>query len=93
MTLEEAINKVNQPGKFEGQEPWVPIAYEEALDGAWNDGVDDEFFVEVTDDDIKEWNLSHDTVALVIQEMDNGFVIGEQLNQYDYDRYMINLEG
>lgn len=93
LTYEESQEIVNRPGKFEGEEPWVPIAYQEALEGLWEVTPDDDkFFVEVSDADVEKWHLDEGTVALVIQEVSDGFVVGEQLGHYEYEQLLEEIE-
>ena len=79
MTYEEAQEITRQPGKFERQEPWVVLAYEESLDGLWDYEDDDTLICSYITDDIRTaWRLGPDTVRLTIHEDDQGFVSGWQ---------------
>ena len=78
-TYQEAQEDVNRPGKFERQEPWVVLAYEESLDGMWDYEDDDTLSrSDITDDLRAAWRLDPDTVRLTIYEDDQGFVSGWQ---------------
>ena len=77
---------IREPGKFEGEEWWVPGAYDDSLNGCWDDIVpegdyelqryDDVVLYAVVGDDFKELNLPKDTFALVLYGDDMGFVYG-----------------
>ena len=84
----DATALVDQPGPFQGEEPWVPLAYEHLLDGRLKetDFVDGAWLasMEVTGDDRTWWHLKPGTVALSLTISNDGFVSGAEMTEQDY---------
>ena len=91
MTYEEAQGIVSRPGRFEGCLPWIVMAYEDSLNGCWEEEGQGESHVAVSDDDIKDWKLSPDTVAVSLYEDSQGFVYGTEFTADSYDEYLNEL--
>ena len=92
VTYAEAEEQVQQPGKFEGEQPWVVLAFDDSMNGCWEIGFPGEEYMEVTADDRREWGLDADTVAVVLYETEQGFVHGEELTASEYESYLRQLE-
>lgn len=86
---------IREPGKFEGEEWWVPGAYDDSLNGCWDDLLpeaadydgDDVVLYAVVGDDFKELNLPKDTFALVLYGDDMGFVYGARYTKEEFKHY------
>ena len=87
----DAEETVAMLGKFEGEEPWVVLAYEDYLDGCWKDGIGNDAYAEVDESDRNRWKLSLDTVALVLSFSEQGFVYGCELNSGEYADYLEDM--
>ena len=92
MTLEEAQEQLG-PGKFEGQPAWVPAAYDDSMNGGWQEhGSVDEgdwhyTWVEV-DDDVQKLcfgMLESSTFAIILATNSQGFVEGDELTVQAFD--------
>lgn len=76
---------IKAPGKFEGEPLYVPAFWELSGDGAadtldWP-GDTPTYLIEIDDSDRTEYpELSKDTVAVHLQESDQGFVFCEELD-------------
>ena len=92
VTYAEAEERVRHPGKFEGEQPWVVLAWDDSMNGCWEIGFSGEEYMEVYDDERREWGLDADTVAVVLYETEQGFVHGEELTAQEYESYLQQLE-
>ena len=95
MTLEEAQDQLG-PGKFEGQPAWVPAAYDDSLNGCWQEhgSVDENGYhyswVEVNDyvQKLCFGMLESNTFSIFLVEDSQGFVRGEEATVRDHDETM-----
>ena len=89
---------IKGPGKFEGEMPWVVLAYESELDGHSDDILYDEYdrptHIHIVTDEMRAaWGFHDkdmfddgDTVyACQTYQSDSGFVIGYWLTRAEYD--------
>lgn len=75
MTPEEAREVVSRPGKFEGEQAYVPYYWDIALEGfadREDDGVSE---FDVTPEDRKQFPELGDKQVVRLRERDDGFVI------------------
>ena len=95
MTLEEAQDQLG-PGKFEGQPAWVPAAYDDSLNGCWQEHgsvIENNYhysWVEV-DDDVRKLYfgmLESNTFSIFLVEDSQVFVMGEEATVRDHDETM-----
>lgn len=78
------------PGKFEGEAVYVPAMWEASGDGScdildWPEGTES-YVLDITPEDRAEWpEIGAETVALHMQESEQGFVSCEELTQSELD--------
>ena len=72
---------VKGPGKFEGEQPYVPYFWTFYLDGMADDDTDGLLRFDVTDLDRTLWPELGDKVAVYLRERDDGFVVEESDEQ------------
>ena len=88
-----AFGWITSPGKFEGQEVWVPVAYEETLDGGWPEEiiVSDGVYITaipITEEEIIRFDLDEeyeDGEWLVLEIDTQGFVEGYFLSNDEWN--------
>ncbi len=105
MTIEEVRGKydvdpngiIRSPGKFEG-EHWSSVAaYDIVMNGGandtlyWSDGMVTDIIL--TGNELrKEWDLDQDTVAVSLEETDQGFISCAQLDQALLDQTYLDYD-
>ena len=81
-------------GKFEGEMPWVVLAYESYLDG---NGI--EYYSELMErvecsifdidsETRHQWQLETETVGVAIYYHHDGFISGQEMNEEEYGEFM-----
>ena len=67
-------NHIRSNGKFEGELLYTPYFWEQGLDGAWSEDVDNVYFFIISDEDRKEFPELLQNYGVAISESDTGFV-------------------
>ena len=90
--LDYGVNEfgvITDPGKFEGESVWVPMAYDDYLDGCWeDDGIGGAAYIEVTEENRLEWGLNDSTFAVSLFFSDYGFIHGEEYIESEYKIFL-----
>jgi hypothetical protein len=91
---DEYVEQVRQPGKFEGEQPYVPYFWEESLNGCMEEihFADGAVIIygEIQPRDVEVFPELADSVGqfIALTETDTGFVCGSILSRHEID----NLE-
>ena len=88
------------PGKFEGEALWVPVAYEDSLNGCWDYAFDGyvRYDYIIIGDDLEElgfWTglgVDGGTYSLFLRQVDDGFVYGYALTEEQHTRSLAAFE-
>ena len=74
---------ITEPGKFEGEQDWVPMAYDDALMNGW-DGSGQYMWSEVDDD--AEWYpmIGFHAYGVILYTDNQGFTYGSAYYEVDY---------
>lgn len=100
----KGLERITDPGKFEAEEVWVLKAYDEYMEGCWDEfynlcdceddcDCDKEVsgaFCEVDTETTKQWEIPEDTKLVVLFFSEYGFVTGSRSE--DADKAIANLE-
>ena len=76
---------IRTPGSFEGEPEWTPLVHEMYLNGFVDGNTEDGCYVEIDDMLRTKWELSDDTVAVVLHFSEYGFIQGIQYNQSGFN--------
>ena len=91
----EAQVLVEHPGPFQGEEPWVPLAYENMLEGRTNEiELNDSSWIswmQVSESDKMGWYLDESTISVTLTTNNEGFIFGVQLNQQAHDEFLSEI--
>lgn len=70
----ECVEIVSRPGKFEGEQPYVPYFWDVYLDGFADDDDGERLVFNVCDTDREMFPELGDREQVILVETDNGFV-------------------
>ena len=73
------FEQVHGPGKFEGERLWVSAAWQDSLDGLWDEYTTGQHRVlhTVIDDEFRAaWEIPTDAYGMALLEEESGFVHG-----------------
>lgn len=88
--FDHQFGRIISPGKFNGESSWVPVAYEDSLNGFWDRLAVDGHEYMVIGDDLEElgfWTalgVDPSTYALILEENSDGFVFGHEYTEDSY---------
>ena len=69
---------IRDPGKFEGEQYFVPYFYKDSLNGCWEQN-ESEVWRKIDEEDAKKWPTLRDSIGhtIVLDNMDDGSIYAE----------------